>query len=500
MRRRAESAAMLPIHVDTAMGEPLYRQAYREIAQLVLTGRLKPGMRMPSSRALAAELGVARNTILLAMEQLMSEGYIETRHGSGTYVAASLPGLRPDRPHRALAGAAAEASKRRKLPGFARLAARLAAPTVMPLRSRGLFAPGMPDCNEFPFELWGRLLAKTWRRPAPTLLTSGEPGGFRPLRAAIADYLAVTRAVRCEADQVLIVSGIRQALALCARLLLEPDDPVWIENPGYPGLRGPLVASGAQLIPVAIDAEGMSIASGITQAVKPRLICVAPSHQYPLGTIMSLARRLALLDHARRADAWIFEDDYDSEWRYEGKPLAAMQGLDRDGCVIYAGTFSKVLFPSIRLGFMVVPAHALDHFLGARIALDEQPSLLAQPALAEFIAAGHFTTHLRRQRRRYKCRQELLLAAAAKHLDGLISVAPDPGGMHLIGYLSPRLAERMDDREASRRAAAIGIDAPPVSAHWIGRPRQEGLMLGYTALADDAIEPAVARLAKALAK
>jgi GntR family transcriptional regulator / MocR family aminotransferase len=358
----------------------------------------------------------------------------------------------------------------------------------------------LPDCNEFPFDLWGRLLAKTWRRPAPMLVTGGEPGGFRPLRAVIADYLALTRAVRCEADQVLIVSGIRQAFALCTRLLLEPDDPVWVENPGYPGLRGALIASGAQLIPVAIDAEGMSVASGIAQAVKPRLICVTPSHQYPLGTTMTLGRRLALLDHARRADAWVFEDDYDSEWRYEGKPLAAMHGLDQDGRVVYVGTFSKVLFPAIRLGFMVVPAHALDRFLAARTALDEQPSLLAQPALAEFIAAGHFGTHLRRQRRRYKRRQELLLTAVAKHLGGLLSMAPDPGGMHLIGYLSPRLVARMDDREASRRAAATGIDAPPLSAHWIGRPRQQGLMLGYTALADDAIEPAVTRLAKALAK
>jgi GntR family transcriptional regulator/MocR family aminotransferase len=501
MTRRAESAPMLPIHVDAAMGEPLYRQAYREIAQLVLTGRLKPGMRMPSSRALAAELGVARNTILLAMEQLMSEGYLETRHGSGTYVAASLPDLRPARPRRTSAGTAPQgASARRKLPSFAPLAARLATPTVMPLRSRGLFSPGLPDCAEFPFELWARLLAKTWRRPPQALLTGGEPGGFRPLRAAIADYLAVTRAVRCEADQVLIVSGIRQALDICARLLLEPDDPVWVENPGYPGLRGTLIASGARLVPVEIDAEGLSIAAGVAQAAKPRLICVAPSHQYPLGTTMSLGRRLALLDHARRADAWIFEDDYDSEWRYEGKPLAALQGLDQDGRVIYAGTFSKVLFPSIRLGFMVVPAHALDRFLAARAALDEQPSLLAQPALAEFIAGGHFATHLRRQRRRYKRRQELLLAAAAKHLDGLLSVAPDPGGMHLVGYLGAKLAARMDDREASRRAAATGIDAPPLSAHWIGRPRRQGLMLGYTAFAEAAIDPAVARLAKALAK
>jgi GntR family transcriptional regulator/MocR family aminotransferase len=213
---------------------------------------------------------------------------------------------------------------------------------------------------------------------------------------------------------------------------------------------------------------------------------------------MSVARRLALLDYARQVNAWIFEDDYDSEWRYAGRPLAAMQGLDRDGRVLYAGTFSKILFPSIRLGYVVLPEQLVAPFLAARQALDDQPAVLAQPALAAFIAGGHLAAHLRRQRRRYKVRQELLLAAARRHLAGLLEVNADPGGMHLIGYLHPNLAGRMDDREASWRAAAVGVAVPPLSGHWIGPAKRQGLLLGYTALPERQIDAVVARLAKAL--
>jgi GntR family transcriptional regulator/MocR family aminotransferase len=272
---------------------------------------------------------------------------------------------------------------------------------------------------------------------------------------------------------------------------------VWLENPGYPGLRGPLVAAGAKLVPVEVDDEGLSLHAG--QRTAPKLICIAPSHQYPLGMTMSVARRLALLDYARRVNAWIFEDDYDSEWRYAGRPLAAMQGLDRDGRVLYAGTFSKILFPSIRLGYIVLPPQLVAPFLAARRVLDDQPAVLAQPALAQFIAGGHLATHLRRRRRRYKVKQELMLAAAGRHLNGLLEVAPDPGGMHLVGHIHADLARRMDDIEASRRAAAVGIAVPALSSHWIGRAGRQGLLLGYTALPERQFDTVVARLARALA-
>ena len=239
-------------------------------------------------------------------------------------------------------------------PVLAARAAALVQQHLAPPRRSGLLAPGLADVGEFPFELWARLLARSWRRPTKALATGGSPGGLLALRRAIADYLRLLRGVRCEAEQVIIVSGTRQGLDLTARLLLEPGEAAWLENPGFPGLRGPLIAAGAKLVPVPVDGEGLDLAKAGRAA--PRLICVTPSHQFPLGMTMSLARRLALLERARADNAWIFEDDYDSEWRYRGRPLAALQGLDGDGRVIYAGSFSKVLFGSLRIGYLVVPA------------------------------------------------------------------------------------------------------------------------------------------------
>jgi GntR family transcriptional regulator / MocR family aminotransferase len=489
--RRSAGVPPIPVHVERGGGEPLHHQVYRELVQLILSGRLRPRARLPSSRLLAGELGVARNTVLLALEQLLSEGYVETRHGSGTYVSQELPDIAPLR----LRGHEAQGRGR---PRLARRARALVSPANRPIPAQGLLRPGEPDCAGFPFGLWARLVAESWRAPARGVLLGGDAAGHAPLRAAIAEYLAAARGVGCTAEQVIIVSGIRQALAIVARLLLDPGDAVWLENPGYPGLRGPLLAAGAALVPVEVDGEGLSLAAGQRTATRPRLICIAPSHQYPLGMTMSVARRLALLDHARQVNAWIFEDDYDSEWRYAGRPLAAMQGLDRDGRVLYAGTFSKILFPSIRLGYVVLPEPLVAPFLAARQALDDQPAVVAQPALAAFIADGHLAAHLRRQRRRYRARQELLLAAARRHLGGLLEVGADPGGMHLIGYLHSELAARMDDREASRRVAAVGIAAPALSSHWIGRAKRQGLLLGYTALPERQIDAVVGRLAKAL--
>jgi GntR family transcriptional regulator/MocR family aminotransferase len=489
--RRSAGVPPIPVHVERGGGEPLHHQVYRELVQLILSGRLRPRARLPSSRLLAGELGVARNTVLLALEQLLSEGYVETRHGSGTYVSQELPDIAPLR----LRG---HEQQGRGRPRLARRARALVSPANRPIPAQGLLRPGEPDCAGFPFGLWARLVAESWRAPARAVLLGGDAAGHAPLRAAIAEYLAAARGVGCTAEQVIIVSGIRQALAIVARLLLDPGDTVWLENPGYPGLRGPLLAAGATLVPVEVDGEGLSLAAGQRTAARPRLICIAPSHQYPLGMTMSVARRLALLDHARQVNAWIFEDDYDSEWRYAGRPLAAMQGLDRDGRVLYAGTFSKILFPSIRLGYVVLPEPLVAPFLAARQALDDQPAVVAQPALAAFIADGHLAAHLRRQRRRYRARQELLLAAARRHLGGLLEVGADPGGMHLIGYLHSELAARMDDQEASRRAAAVGIAAPALSSHWIGQARQHGLLLGYTALPERQIDAVVGRLAKTL--
>jgi GntR family transcriptional regulator/MocR family aminotransferase len=490
--RPAAFAPPVPVHVERQRGERLHRQVRHELVQLILGGRLRPGVRLPSSRALAEELGVARNTVLLALEQLMSEGYIETRRGLGTYVAAELPdrpALSLDSPERI----------RRLPPPLAERGHSLVAPDSRPVTTAGLLRPGEPDCTDFPFKLWARLLWESWRQPPQALVFGKDAAGYPPLRAAIARYLAAARGVDATADQVVVVSGIRQALTVAARLLLDPGDPVWLEDPCYPPLRGPLVAAGARLVPVDMDDEGLSVEAGLRAAARPKLICVVPSHQYPLGMAMSAPRRLALLDHAQRVNAWIFEDDYESEWSYAGRLPAPIQSLDRDGRVLYAGSFSKILFPSLRLGYLVVPPHLAQPFVTAQQAFDEQPTMLVQPALAAFIAEGHLGAHLRRQRRRYKVKQDLFLAAAQRHLGRLLAFGPDPGGMHLVGYLHGDLAARMDDREASRRAAAVGIAAPALSVHWIREPRKrQGLILGYAALPERQIDAIVRRLAKAL--
>ena len=489
--RPAASAPPVSVHVERERDELLYRQVYRELVQLIRSGRLRPAARLPSSRVLAQELGIGRNTVLLALEHLVSEGYVETRRGHGTYVAAELPDRAPFRSD----AQAAVRSRPLDLPERARW---LVSPAHRPVTTSGLLRPGEPGYAGFPFKLWARLLWESWRQPQRRLLDGSHAAGYPPLKSAIADYLAAVRGIACTANQVVIVSGIRQALTVTARLLLDRGGAVWLEDPGYPPLRGPLVAAGAKLVPVEVDGEGLSIRGGQRAAPRPKLICIVPAHQYPLGITMSEARRRELLDYARQVDAWVFEDDYDSEWWYGGRTLPAVQSLDREGRVIYAGTFSQLLFPSIRLGYAVVPTHLVEPFLAAQQALDDQPSMLVQPALAKFIADGHLATHLRRQRQRYKIKQELLLAAAQRHLGGLLELSADPGGMQLVGYLHANLLARMDDVEAGRRATAAGFAAHVLSAHWMGTAQRQGLILGYTALPERQFDTVVSRLARAL--
>jgi len=493
---RARRTALVAIGVDPAAPEPLHRQVYGELRAGILGGRLRPGMRLPSSRALADELGVSRNTVLAAFEQLLGEGYIETRRGSGSYVPAVLP-------EELLAARGAERRPRanRPQPAISRRGQALASQAyVRDLGPGGPFSVGLPDCRDFPFELWARILAKGWRHPAPALYSGSEPAGHMPLRAAIADYLRGVRGMRLGTEQVIVVAGIRPAVELAARVLLDPGDGAWVEEPGFPGIRGALVAADVVPLAVPVDREGMTLPGpAATPAGRPvRLACVTPSHQYPLGAVMSLARRLDLLAWAAADDAWIIEDDYDSEFRFAGRPLAALQSLDEQGRVIYVGNFSKVMFQSLRLGYLVVPEHLIETFVKVRGGIEDLPSSVVQPAVAEFIASGHFAAHIRRMRRRYGLRQELLLAAAARHLTGLLELAPDPTGLHLVGFLAPALAARMSDVEAVARARAANVRALPLSRYYSGRKRRQGLLLGYAAAAESEIEPAVKRLAQAL--
>jgi GntR family transcriptional regulator/MocR family aminotransferase len=550
MAGRRSAAPLIALALDRAAAPAgsgagaLHRQIYDQVRELVLDGRLAPGTRLPSTRALARDLGCSRNTAVLAFEQLLSEGYLEGRRGSGTYVSRVLPedllSVRGRAPGAAavrkpdLGGDGAKRTARRaRLSERGRRLAELRRGQRTGVSERGsrAFTPGIPELGSFPFEVWGRLLGRAWRRPSAALTRHGEPAGYPPLRAAIARYLGGVRALRCDWTQVVITSGAQHGLDLAARLLLDPDDRVWIEEPGYTGLRGPLMAAGARLVPLPVDAAGLSVARGRARAPDARLAVVTPSHQYPLGVTMSLARRLELLDWARAAGAWIIEDDYDSEFRYAGRPLAALQSLDADPRggyqrggqrggqrVIYVGTFSKVLFPSLRLGYLVVPPDLVEPFGRARAALDDHPSSVTQPALAAFIEEGHFAAHVRRMRLLYAARRACLLAAAERHLGALLEVEPDEAGLHVVALLAPELAARMDDRAAEARAAAAGLTAPALSSFYLGAPGAgacrdgaghdgaghgapcgQGLLLGYAAVAEPEIEAGIEALARALA-
>ena len=356
------------------------------------------------------------------------------------------------------------------------------------------FRPGFPALEAFPSAVWAKLLAKRWHDPTPDLLAPGDPAGHRPLREAIAHYLAVARAVRCHPDQVIVTAGSQQALDLAARLLLDPGDTAWIEDPGYLGARGALLGAGATLVPVPVDDEGLDVAAGIALAPQARLICISPSCQYPLGMTMSLSRRLALLEWATKAGAWVLEDDYNSEYRYANRPLAALQGIDTEGRVIYIGSFSKVLFPSMRLGYLVVPPDLVDPFIAMRSRTDIHSPTLEQAVLSDFISEGHFARHIRRMRALYAQRQAILIEAASRELSGLMEILPADAGMHLIGWLSPGT----DDQAASARALARGIFAPALSSFYIGPPGPPALLLGYTGVTEQEIRHGVSQLAIAL--
>jgi GntR family transcriptional regulator/MocR family aminotransferase len=472
----------------------LQAQLYDALRGAVLDGRLPVGARLPATRELAADLGVSRNTVVGAYARLTAEGYLDSRVGDGAYVARALPeALLQAR--RAIgappAGSRAALSERGR---------RLVANPVSPAptgRDGGplAFRVAMPAPDAFPEREWTRLVEHRLRRPADWL-GYGDPAGYRPLREAIAAYLGAVRGVRCDPGQVVVTGGSQQALDLAARLLLDPGDAVALEDPGYPGARAVLLAAGARLQPVPVDAEGLIVGSAQGSALGgARLIYVTPSHQFPLGSTMSLRRRLALLDHAARAGAWVLEDDYDGEYRYAGRPLPALQGLDDAGRVIYLGTFSKVLAPGLRLGYVVAPPALTDAFVAARALTDRGSPGLEQAVLADFVAGGGFARHVRRTRLLYAERQHTLVEAARRDLGGLLEVRPAAAGMHLVG----RLPAAANDRLVWGRLADAGVSSMPLSACALAEPPFPGLVLGYAAASPDELREGVRRLRAVLA-
>lgn len=356
------------------------------------------------------------------------------------------------------------------------------------------FRAWLPAVDQFPWESWTKISARVYRRLSPRMLLHGDAAGYGPLREAVAGFVAASRAVRCAPEQVIVTSGGRAALDLAARFLLDPDDWAWVEEPTHPGVRAAFAAAGARIAPVPVDEEGLDVAAGRRTRPHARLAFVVPSHQYPLGVTMSLRRRLELLEWASGANAWVLEDDWDSEYRYAGRPLAALQGLDAEGRVVYIGSFSLVTFPALRLGYIVVPADLVAPFRAARYQVDHCSPLLQQAVLAEFIAEGHLTRYARRMRLLYAERQEALLRAARRELKGLLEVRRSEAGLHLVGWLP----EGVSGEAAARIAEERGVDVTPVPRGTHGTLERDGLVLGYGGFDEAHIEEGVTKLGEAL--
>ncbi len=529
----------------------MYRQVLRLMQQAILTGQLAPGTKLPSSRTLATDLGIARNTVLHVYDQLTAEGYVISTTGSGTYVADTRPDKAAVNARReqgaagspGTAGGPASASgstapaaagtASKAAPGTATERSTDAAtatpctpqtaarhePGAMSMRGQrlidqagvspkqwGAFMPGVPDVAEFPARTWSRLQARLWKEANADLLTYAPGGGYRPLRRALSDYLRVARSVNCTPDQIIITTGIHQSMDLAVRLLTDVGDRVWVEEPCYWGARSVLQSSGLTLVPVPVDSEGLNPRES-DLLDPPRLALVTPSHQYPLGMVMSLARRRTLLEYARQHKVWIIEDDYDSEFRYGSRPLASLQGLDEAGQVIYVGSLGKMLFPGLRIGYMIAPPHLVDVFRTGVAELYREGQLMQQAVLAEFIMDGYLTSHVRRMRALYGERRQMLIDAITRHFGEALPVMGDEAGLHLV----LGLPDHADDRAVAAAAFDAGVIVRPLAAYYSGNgdmggagkrdaggsgsTPQRGLLLGYACVPNEKIDPAFATLA-----
>jgi GntR family transcriptional regulator / MocR family aminotransferase len=467
---------------------PVYRWLYAAVRAGILEGRLRPGARLPATRDFASQYGLSRGTIVNAFDQLKSEGYVEGSIGSGTYVSKILPDTLLQVSYDARAQPL-ERQRNRRVSGFASRLQRFPNLEARPSRA---FRANLPALDMFPTTLWAQITARRLRRASINLLLGCDAMGHLPLREAVADYLNTSRGVKCVAEQIAIVSGVQEALDLVARIFLNPGDRVCMENPGYIGAAMVFKAVGARISAVPVDHEGMRLQ---TQSLRgSRLVYVTPGHQFPLGITMSLPRRLALLEWARTSGALIFEDDYDSEYRYSGRPVPAMQGLDRYGLVLLAGSFSKVLFPSLRLGYLVIPPDLQHHFAANLSVTSRHAPLLEQAVLCDFISEGHFGRHLRRMRQIYAERLSVLLESARQELAGLLEISGVEAGLQTVGWLCGKIK----GASATKAAALRSVEVVPLSAYHHGRMAREGLQLGFAAVDAKEIRRGVSDLAIAL--
>lgn len=486
--KEVPAAFLFPI----AGSAPIYRQVYDAFREAIIDGRLHPGQRVPATRALAAELKVSRVPVVSAYEQLLAEGYFEAfAGGAGTRVSRSIPDdlIRTawrSGGHVGPAGDETHGPRR-----VSRRSIALATAAERPwLRPTGLFRIGRPALDEFPYRAWGKLIARHCRKPIEELMGYGDAMGYSPFREAIAEHVSAVRGVRCTASQVLVTNGSQQALALAAYVLLDAQDRVCMEEPGYPGAHQAFMSAGARVEAVRIDAEGIDVDELIRVGREARVVYVTPSHQYPMGTTLSAARRLSLLEWAARIGVWVIEDDYDSEYRFESRPVTSLQGLDRCGRVIYIGTFSKVMYPALRLGYVVAPRDLVPAFVAARSADDVFSSTFHQAVLTDFIREGHFGRHIRRMRLLYGERREALRTAIEAQLGGVLEVTGTGAGMHFVALLPAG----SDDVAVAAAAAVEGVSVTPLSTCYLKSPKRPGLVLGYAGANASQLREAVLRL------
>lgn len=473
-------------------GRALFQWLYDEVRSAILDGRLKRGMRLPSTRELALRYRVSRGTVVAAFEQLQSEGYLEGKVGAGTHVNTQLP---EDLLHAKGSNKKEEAQKTHVL-CVSQYARRLPAAPKIAAQPARAFRAATPALDAFPLALWAQISARRLRRVTRSFLTDADPAGYRPLREAISNYLGIARGARCMPEQVIIVAGIQQGLDLSARLTVDPGDPVWVEDPCFFGVPAMFRALGAKVVPVPVDRYGLDVAEGRRRCGCAKLVYVTPAHQFPLGAIMPLERRLSLLNWAHRCGSLIFEDDYDSEYRYSGHPIPTLQGLDQGGSVVLAGSFSKLLFPSLRLGYLVVPQALVDKFAAVKYIMDRHSVVFDQAILCDFINEGHFGRHIRRMREIYAHRFEVLRKEVQSRLGDRLRLPNTEAGVQVVGWLG----DGLDAQAVAKTAIEFQVEVIPVERFVIKTRVPQGLLLGFGAVGAAELLRGVDGLARATEK
>ncbi|WP_028534496.1 PLP-dependent aminotransferase family protein [Paludibacterium yongneupense] len=473
----------LASELDRHSKEGLSRQLTRLLRDWIVAGRLVGEVRLPASRDLAQSMRLGRNTVLYAYEQLLAEGYLIARQGAGTFV------------NRLFAPAAGPACVREPLLGLSMRGQRLCTGYLRPREElEGAFVPCVPELSAFPHRIWQQLQARHNRHADSRDFNYQTGGGLRALREVLSDYLQLSRSVRCHPDRILITQGAQQSLALVAHLLADAGDVAWMEEPGYLGAKAALAAAGLELVPAPVDADGLN-PQGVTDPRVPRLIYTTPSHQFPSGVVMTLARRLELLERAERSNAWVIEDDYDSEFRYSSQPIPALQGLADSERVIYVGTMSKVMYPGLRIAYLVLPDALIDAFRRANARLYPEGHYRLQAALAEFIERGHFARHVRRMRELYRSRQACLRLALGRGAGECLQLSPGEAGMHLVATLP----SGMDAVRLAAEASQRGVCLRTLGRHYLGEVGEEGWVLGYAGISEAEIRRGVEVIAAVMA-